>query len=159
MIPDFKHISIRGRLAFGMICLEKLVQTRNADHPLLHTVVFPKIWEFTSSPDLSEWEQMINLVDPSTVLYDDVDPDLKSLYQKLPEDIVDTISNVIEIGAGNIYGGTGEYSPYTLKPLHAVIHTLMKLQLPLPDMAPFEKSGFHEDGGWGAEHPRGYYLS
>jgi hypothetical protein len=159
MTPDFKHISIRGRLAFGMICLEKLVHTQNADHLLLHNIVFPKIWEFTSAHDLSEWEQMINLVDPSTVLYDDVDPDLKSLYQTLSEDIVHTISNVIEIGAGNIYGGTGDYSPYSLAPLNEVIHTMIKLQVPLPDIAPFKKSGFSEDGGWGAEHPREYYLS
>ena len=59
---EFYQISIRGRLAFGMTCLEKLVIALESDHPLLQTNVFPKIWEFTSSDDLSEWEENIRAV-------------------------------------------------------------------------------------------------
>ena len=159
MTNDFNYISIRGRLAFGMTCLEKLVSSLNLDHPLLQTIVFPKIWEFTSTDDVGEWEQRINDVDPLCVLDDKADSDLKTLYNKLPKDIVATISDVIEIGTANIYGGTGDNSPMTLEPLNSVINTMTKLKVPLPDINTFKKSSFSQFHGWGDNQTRDYYMT
>lgn len=157
MTDNFNDISIRGRLAFGMTCLEKLVDNLNSDHPLLQTIVFPKIWQFTSTDDLAEWEQNIRDVDPVCVLDDNADSDLKTLYDKLPKDIVSTIENVIEIGTANIYGGTGDNAPMTLEPLSSVINTMTKLEVPLPDIKPFKKSIFSEFHGWGDKQTRDFY--
>jgi hypothetical protein len=159
MTNDFNDISIRGRLAFGMTCLEKLVSNLNSDHPLLQTIVFPKIWEFTSTDDLGAWEQKINDVDPVCVLDAKADSDLKKLYNKLSKDIVSTITDVIEIGTANIYGSTGVNSPMTLEPLNSVINTMTKLKVPLPDIKTFKKSNFSEFHGWGNNQPRAYYLT
>lgn len=159
MTTEFNNISIRGRLAFGMTCLEKLVTYFNADHPLLRTVVFPKIWEFTSTDDLGEWEESINNVDPICVLDDSTESDLKTLYKKLPKDLVSTIEDVICIGTLNMYGGTGTNSPSTLKPLNEVLKTMTKLKLPLPDIQTFKKSTFSESHGWGDNQTRDYYLT
>lgn len=159
MTNEFNDISIRGRLAFGMICLEKLVSSSNVDHTLLQTIVFPKIWKFTSTDDLGEWEQEIRDVDPFCVLDDTTDSDLKMLYYKLPKYIVSTIEYVIEIGTSNIYGGTGDNSPMTLEPLFAVIDTMTKLKVPLPDINTFKKSSFSEFHGWGNSQTRDYYLT
>ncbi len=154
---EFKQISIRGRLAFGMTCLEKLVITLNSDHPLLQTIVFPKIWEFTSTEDLSEWEENINNIDPVCVLDDEVNSKLKELYNKLPKDIVSTIEEVITIGTANLYGGTNNNSPSTLEPLNSIIKTMIKLNVPLPDIRPFKKSSFSEFHGWGENRKRDFY--
>jgi hypothetical protein len=159
MTNDFNDISIRGRLAYGMTCLEKLVINLNADNPLLQTIVFPKIWEFTSTEDMGEWEQNIRDVDPVCVLDDTADSDLKALYNNLPNDIVSTIEDVIEIGIANIYGGTGDNSPMTLEPLNSVIKTMTKLKVPLPDLRTFKKSSFSEFQGWGNNQTRDYYLT
>jgi hypothetical protein len=159
MTTEFQDISIRGRLAFGMACLEKLVDDLNSNHPLFQTIVFPKIWQFTSTDNLGEWEQNIRDVDPMCVLDDKADSDLKVLYNKLPKDIVSTISDVIEIGTANIYGGTDNNSPMTLEPLNSVINTMTKLEIPLPDIQTFKKSSFNEFHGWGDNQTRDYYLT
>ncbi len=159
MTTEFNDISIRGRLAFGMTCLEKLVGSLNVEHSQLRTIVFPKIWEFTSTNDLGEWEQNIREVDPVCVLDSKTESDLKTLYNKLPKDIVSTIENVIEIGTANIYGRTGDNSPLTLEPLSAVINTIIKLNVPLPDINSFKKSSFSEFHGWGDNQTRDYYLT
>lgn len=154
---EFYQISIRGRLAFGMTCLEKLVIALESDHPLLQTNVFPKIWEFTSSDDLSEWEENINEIDPVCVLDDEVNTKLKELYNNLPKDIVSTIGDVISIGTENLYGGTNNNSPSTLEPLNSIIKRMIKLNIPLPDIMPFKKSSFSEFHGWGENRERNYY--
>jgi hypothetical protein len=123
----------------------------------LFTVVFPKIWEFISSDDLGEWEQSIKDVDPVCVLDSNDDSELKELYSELPRYIVSTVGNVIEIGTANIYGGTGNNSPNTLEPLAAVIQTMARVKIPLPDIEPFKKSGFNEFHGWGYKQTRDFF--
>jgi hypothetical protein len=131
----------------------------SSDHPLLQTIVFPKIWEFTSAENLGEWEQNIRQVDPFCVLDSKTDSDLKTLYNKLPKDILSIIEHVIEIGTANIYGGTGDNSPMTLEPLNSVINIMTELKVPLPDINPFRKSNFSEFHGWGNNQTRDYYQS
>src|SRR5687768_15520281 len=117
MINNFKEISIRGRLAYGVTCLEKALEQFNIKNDLIEKEVLPVIWEFTKSTDLAKWEESINKIDP----LNEVSGPLKDLYGQLPSFIPEMISNVIEIGAGNLYGGTGEYSLSTLQPLKRVL--------------------------------------
>lgn len=52
---------------------------------------------------------------------------LNNIYLTIPDRILNTISEVIEIGAGNLYGGTGVHSDITLAALMAVINYCSEL--------------------------------
>ena len=173
LVNTFKDVSIRGRLAYGAICLEQALAQFHIDHPLLHELVLARIWAFTSASDLGEWDEKIREVDPfivvdSAPLNQEPEPatlsrvtfkDLRDLYQNIPCEISCLISEVIEIGTANLYGGTGEYSTFTLEALKAVIQHCVSLKIPLPEIEPFKKSKFSEHHGWGSERPKEYYLS
>lgn len=169
----FKDISIRGRFAYGAKCVELALAHCNIDHHLLHELVLPRIWSFTSALDLSEWDKEIREVDPFIVLDADllmkefqpatlsqeVFRELRNFYQNIPEDISSLISEVIEIGTVNLYSGTGEYSAFTLNALEVVIQHSLSFKISLPETGSFMKSKFSEDLGWGFERPKEYYLS
>jgi hypothetical protein len=171
LIEEFQDISIRGRLAYGMCCLEKMVDHFNSNNSLLTLLVFPKIWEFTSSSALDEWERYMNEIDPVCIL----DPqatfrnfpslnkktfdELALLYKTLPKVITETVSDVIQIGTANIYGGTNNNSPSTSKPLNRVIKSMQTQKILLPNIATFKKAVFNEFHGWGNENQRSYYLT
>jgi hypothetical protein len=159
MVTEFHDISIRGRLAFGMACLERMVSVMKYDNELFHSTIFPAIWEFCSTEDFGDWEQQIREVDPACVLENTIETPLKKLYGTLPKELQSTISNVIETGTANIYGSTGSYSPLSLQPLMLVIQTMNSLDIKVPDIQSFKKSAFSEYHGWGKSQPREYYLN
>ena len=172
MEDNFRDISIRGRLAFGMTCLEEVLRKYNINDELLDTIVLPKIWEFTSSSHLDEWEMKINEIDPTCVLDIELTEqnfdlttisyntyrDLLNLYKTLPTEIVELIAEIIRIGVANIYGGTESYSPATLEPLANVLIICKRLNVDLPKIDQFKKSTFSQFHGWGDERPREYFT-
>ncbi len=157
-VEILKEISITGRLALGASCLENALTHFNISSDLLDSSI-SLIWEFTNSNDLGKWDESIREVDPCSVL-DENNPQnpLLPLYKSLPHDIVEMMSDVIEIGTGNLYGGTGDYSHFTLRPLIKVIETCMKLEIPLPGLTPFRKSKFTEKDGWGITRNRSFFT-
>ena len=88
----------------------------------------------------------------------ETDDPLLLLYQSLPPDIVNVISDVIEIGAGNLYGGTGDHSLFSLEPLIRVIERCITLKIKLPELDSFKKSPFSEKHGWGFERDKSYFA-
>jgi hypothetical protein len=163
---NFKDISIRGRLAFGAVCLENAFRYFNIKSELINNVIMPTIWEFISASDLSKWEQDINYVDPVCYMNSQIKTDYSSLnvkigelYANLSPVLLDLISDVIEIGTGNIYGGTNDYSPITLKALEKVLDKCTAVGVPLPDITLFKKSSFGEAHGWGNERNRNFFLA
>ena len=164
MTDSFQEISIRGRLAYGVTCLESVLKHYGIKNELLDEIVLPSIWAFTSSRDLGAWDNSINKIDPNNLLGDSViisssnaENPLKRLYQSLPDFIVEMISNVIEIGTANLYGGTQQGSPHSLKPLKNVIQACKMNNVTLPDITPFKKSLFEEYHGWGHERERNFF--
>ena len=172
MLDEFKDISIRGRLAYGMICLENALRQFGIKDELLDNIILPRIWEFTSSSHLDDWEIQINEIDPTCVLDVELTADtfdlttlsfnnytkLLRLYKTLPNDIVELIADTIRIGVANIYAGTESYSPLTLVPLTDVFKTCKKIGLNLPSVETFKNSAFSESQGWGDERPREYFI-
>ena len=165
MIDSFKEISIRGRLAYGARCLENALAQYAINEKLLTQLLLPRIWEFTRSEDLSAWEQEINQIDPDVLLdagaqrsMSTQEATLFQLYHSLPTFITEMISDVIEIGTANLYGGTGSYSVHSLKPLERVIQSCKSHNISLPDLAPFYKTRFEEEHGWGKERDQNFYL-
>lgn len=144
------------------MCLEKTLQSLHVDNFLLKSLVLPKIWSFTESSHLDLWDKEINEIGPVCILNvttPSKNPELKELYINLPDEIAQQISDVIEIGTSNLYGGTGKDFPYTLKPLERVINRCKRLNVPLPDVFPISKAPFTEEHGWGKEQVKEYYYS
>ncbi|WP_216726346.1 hypothetical protein [Hymenobacter siberiensis] len=59
------------------------------------------------------------------------------------------IDTVADIGFDNLYAGTTGYSKGTFDETMSVIDLMNESQLPLPDLARFERSEFSEFHGWG----------
>ena len=158
MTASFNEISIRGRLAYGASCLENALQHFNIEDDLLHKKVLPQIWAFTSSFDLANWDASVRQIDPVCILDDHVPNNaLQILYSNLPAIIVEMISDVIEIGTGNLYGGTSDNSLFSMKPLLRVINACKANHIKLPDLDPFKKSSFEEAHGWGLAREKNFF--
>ncbi|WP_139362001.1 hypothetical protein [Hymenobacter sp. CRA2] len=66
--------------------------------------------------------------------------------------------NVIKIGRGNLYAGTVGHSAETLTKTMQAVVVMQILGLPLPPLAPFEKSLFAECYGWGNRVDRAFFV-
>jgi len=64
---DLKKISITGRLAFGITCLEQYIKEQNLKNKWLDRLI-DVLWEFTTSEDLEEWDNKISDLDPSNII-------------------------------------------------------------------------------------------
>lgn len=160
-----KQISIRGRYALGLIILDTLLVRHHIDDELMYEI-FNNLKEFLSTSALDLWEDKIKEYDPDSILdnhpqnkfeeYDYLSVDklqkLQKYYIGIPNEINDAISDLVEIGLGNLYGGTMDYSPYTLEPTLEMLSkygSLVEVELAgildkLIIMSPFS-----ENNGWG----------
>jgi hypothetical protein len=161
---QIKKTSIIGRLAFGSTCIEQFVAENKIENKWVDRLV-QTLWEFTSSTRLDEWDEKIADLTPENILdtkpgnvYEDYPSlsksdfiELKQVYLGLPEGFIAMIDNTIEVGVGNLYSGTGEYSDCTLKSTIKVHENAARLLSEVPSFSLFMLSGFHENHGWG--HP------
>jgi hypothetical protein len=70
-------------------------------------------------------------------------------YENLNADLIKLISETIEIGISNLYGGTGEYSKYSLIPTLEVYKIAEKIISKKPDVDNFVQFKYSESNGWG----------
>ena len=104
-----KELSIRARLAYGAYCLEIALNGYKEESCLVKLI--DKIWEFTLSSSLDDWQSEINdmsphcILDPTPGALDDFNYMTKEeglalyeAYKKLPPFIVSIIDEVINIG-------------------------------------------------------------
>lgn len=157
-----KQLSIRGRVAFCAMCLEKAISKLGLDSPQMDKII-SLLWEFTESNNFAEWEKKATEVSPDTVLENHLDNDfadyetlsveylnnLKDSYLSMPKEIIELISWSLETGLSNLYGNTGEYSETTFNAVEKVISIMNKLQVGLPDINLIKFSHFQEEFGWG----------
>ena len=162
-----KDISIRGRFAFGVKCLEQYISENNIESKWIEKLL-NTLWEFTSSERLDIWDEKIKELDPWNIL--DTHPDnkagdyktlsekefyeLKGFYNSLDKEFINMVGNAIEIGTGNLYGGTGEFSNETLQPTLELIKIAKNQLKNIPSMESFGFSKFSEKHGWGNEFDR-----
>ncbi|WP_216689080.1 hypothetical protein [Hymenobacter siberiensis] len=158
-----KETSIRGRVAFGITCLEIYFEHLNLQDDTLVKGLLEKMWEFVSSNSLDKWEYEIKGFLPIIVLNSSASEKFENvsflkhsqskayekMYLSLPETLVTMIDTVADIGFDNLYAGTTGYSKGTFDETMSVIDLMNESQLPLPDLARFERSEFSEFHGWG----------
>jgi hypothetical protein len=166
----FKMISIRGRFAFGLFCLENLIECYQIKSDLLDEII-KDIGNFTDLKKLGAMEDYFYNIKPWCVEsdfpkikdnphklhefgYDDFSLDdlknLYELYQLLPGDLKAILNNLTSIANSQISAGCGEYSPLTLEPTLKIIDIMEKhSHAQMPNIEKFLFSGFSENHGWG----------
>lgn len=170
MKNDFKIISIRGRLAFGLIFFEELLKKYDVEllsNKFLNDFV-EKLWEVCSSNNFESTEEFVNEVAPYSILdsspnnnfneYDFLSFEdaysLKEFYLTLPQDIILAMNFLTEIAFGNLYGDTGSYSSITYDQLMDLLEIYKNNGMNFTDFGLTVRSSFEELNGWGDPRPK-----
>lgn len=157
-----KSISIRGRYAFGVKCIQQFLEEQKIKGKWIDRLILV-LKEFTNTDKLDEWDDKISELDPENILDKHPDNkaedyqsltdqefnDLQNFYNSLPNQLTKLISNVIYIGTGNLYGGTGSYSEPTFETTLKVIEQSKNILSTPPNINNFTFSKFSEFHGWG----------
>jgi len=126
-------------------------------------MLLSELWEFVSSNEFDVWESRILEFDPESIIdnyhsnfFDEYKilkkenvVNLRMMLNQSKTQLAQIISGVIEIGRGNLYGGTGEYSNWTLIPLLEILNLMDKEYHQSLNLTRFEESRFSESNGWG----------
>lgn len=149
-------ISIVGRVAFGVTCLEHLCEKWNIKNQQMVELI-ELLWTFTSSNNLSVWESQINEILPDYTYEIPIKFGFEFLLKDKQETLTDVILEVIEIGGANLYGGFK--SEYTIGHTLKVASLLENNNIELPDLKPFQKSKVTEFHGWGNSVDKSFFKS
>ncbi len=173
---QFKKISIRGCVAYGICCLENALEHYNLQGEGWNFLL-RKLWWYTVLPaacdptinnclPLERWWALISEIFPKyhkdagwdmhelrSQLYCDEDiPDSKELelllesYKQTNNNINLLVKNIFDIGSNDLWAGIGKTSPNTLIPLQELIDLMYEQQIPLPSIEPFKQYVFHKPG-------------
>jgi hypothetical protein len=151
---DFEPISVRGRSAFALTCLEVLGQRWRIDAPYFHQLL-GLLWEFTSRPLLVKWFDEVR--ETASPRRRDFASRLRDAAPHLGSDQVHAVRHALdELMA---LGGTDMYvEPQvgnTIGPALNVAGILIRWGLPLPPLGRFARSRWDEAAGVrGVPHPR-----
>ena len=168
----FKEISIRGRFAFGLTCLEKIIGHYQIQDEYLNTII-EEFWRFTNSKQWGQYEAYFLTRDPYCVVsdfpllkmhpekmheygYDNISyselETIYALYVKLPAPIINILTHLTTIANANISAGCGEYSVSTFEPTLKIIEIIQHFDtIEFSKPEDFLFSGFRQNHGWGDE--------
>lgn len=168
LIRRLKRISIRGRMALAVTCLEQVVAALVPDRERLDPL-FDLLWSHVETDRLDVWEGAISVAtqevySSSNAAYDPTGgfaPTIPagSVFENLPRLVIEMLAAVVEVGTGNVYAGTGAFSEITLVPTLKILAVYQENGFPLPPLEPFERSSFSEHDGWGHRVDRSFFRS
>lgn len=158
----FKKVSVTGRMAFGIKCLEQFIIEKEIQNAMLYRLL-EVLWEFTITENLAEWDSKITELAPESILDNHLQnsPEnykhltasefqhLKDFYLKADEKLIDLIGYVIDIGTTHLYGATGQYAKEALESTMKVYQFAKKEIVVIPDLNKFTFTEFSERNGWG----------
>lgn len=152
---DLLPISIRGRVAYGIVCLEKFCEAYNVASNNMKELI-EALWFFTDTKAewLEDWKDMIcKKIGFMEEVYEYA---YKYEYRNLPfgiqEDITNLIDEVLCIATVNYFGRRLRFnSRLTEEPTLKVAEILIKNNIELPDINVFKISNVEEGNGWGNE--------
>jgi hypothetical protein len=153
MENDFELISITGRFAFGVTCLEQICHEWQVNTDKINELI-ELLWSFTLSNDLSIWEKQINEILPVYINEIPIKFGFEFLDKSKQEILSEIILEVIEIGGANLYGAFDSKLTmvHTLK-----VASLLENNMALPDIKPFKKSKVTEFHGWGNKVDKSFF--
>lgn len=168
---QLKKISIRGRMAIGIKCLETYLEDLKIDKEKEIQKLLSELWEFISSESLDKWEEKITEYEPMCIRevfelenygeYNFLSIEeinrYHEIYTKKGNQLEEMISYVIEIGTSNLFAGTEKYSKPSLNSTIEVLEIMQKNNLSIPDLAKFAKSKYSEFHGWGLKREKSFF--
>ena len=166
-----KEISIRGRMALGIKCLEIVLDKNKLIHNKDIKELLSILWKFISSESLESWSEEIMDYDPKSLIEDYENSnfecfrllsevEIKSIYyiyRNSKSEVLELIELVTAIGTGNLYAGTSEYSKSTLIPTIKVLNLMARNNYRTPKLENFEKSKYSEFHGWGTKRDKSFF--
>jgi|GEM_PF-449837 len=167
--PDqsaFRNVSVRGRVAFGICCLENALTALGI--PLSDwQLVLSQLWKYTEQARLDDWHEVTAEYLPVAVLEyipfekkgcEYLTPELaaalQSLYTKVPAFMHELLADIFETGIIELYGGLVNGGEQSLKYTLRIINLMRNKKLPLPPYEAFQRVG----SGWGHPFTRQYLL-
>lgn len=159
---DFIEVSIRGRVAFGVVCLENAIKHFNR-LDLEWNFLLKLLWSYTND-NVGTWHYQLAECIPSAVMVgDDKYLDFLSkqqfwefnkLYSQCNDEILQIIDLIFSIGVEDLYSSIVNNSPETICHLNDIINILNNDNIPLPSIDLFERFPITENHGWGREFTR-----
>ena len=156
---EFADVSIRGRLAFGVCCLIKVIENRNQFKDEW-TLVIERLWSFTESYMFNEWLDIAVDITPYALMDDEMlDPkefvtlsksqfdSLRSLYAYQNQSVLKIVDDIYDVGSTEVYGGVELDSPTTLNLLLEIFREMDELKVTYPDTSFFKKFRFKDGFG------------
>jgi len=159
-------ISIRGRMAYSLICLETACCKWQIESTEM-SATLSKFWEFTISMSLDVWDVEAQRTQPYLYAFYDEFQEAKEWrgmaeewgFDTLPDSQQEALGRMLVLlhgPAGNLFAGFDSY--VTADPLIELINIMLTAGLDLPDRSRVTLSRVEESGGWGIPHPREYFM-
>jgi hypothetical protein len=159
---EIDQISINGRFAFGVSCLEIVCKVWNVKSQPLDYLV-EQLWKFTSSNQLGIWiDETLKMLpdywggDPSD--FSDKYAEafgFINLDERRQKVLTTLIEEVVNIGNENLFAGF--VSEYTRTPTLKVGAILDGEGIQLPSLDRFKRSHVSESHGWGERVPPSFF--
>ncbi|HET9504061.1 MAG TPA: hypothetical protein VFO93_11000 [Hymenobacter sp.] len=157
---QLKAVSITGRMAYSITCLEIIIQHDNLDQQAFQPLL-TALWDFTDNPDLGNWDENIMPFIPEDRTGWPIGgtPAISLFYQTLPPALLTCIDEIIDVGRGNLYAGVQSHSPATLTSVMWVVQYMLAHGYPLPQTEIFQRSPFtlQDQHGWGNRVARSFF--
>lgn len=155
----FEPISIIGRFAFGVTCLERICEEWQIKSQQMNELI-DILWTFTSTKNVSDWWEF-QVSEIRDIADNTNETPAKFGFEFLPKDKQETLTEIIEeviwIGAENLYGGFK--SEFTMVHTLRVASLLNKNNVELPDLKPFQKSKVTKYQGWGFAVDKSFFKN
>lgn len=165
-INSFKSISVRGRMAYAICCLESAISKAH-NNSKAWDIILNQLWTYTEKKYLDEWHEITAEFIPDTILeYTSFNQDdfeflsrsefdtLSKLYKGSEKHICDIINHIFELGSVELYGKLTNEGVHVLNELMQIIVLMNKYEIPLPDFISFTNYSFNENNGWGKTFKR-----
>lgn len=158
---DFYNISIRGRIAYAIMCFEAYAKVRYPTRDF--TPVCTLMWDIVSDKDSIDisTEKYMEII-PEYLYefpdYKDADfeylskDEFDSMHKIIPSDcgsINSIMHRIYDIAMEHAYIAFEAPAKSSIDLLFDVIAILRQEKIPLPDISKIQKYAFNESGGWG----------
>jgi hypothetical protein len=163
-----KRISIRGRMALAITCLDMILTDRKVDS-VEKLSLLDIFWQFVENEEenLAKWDQDRRQHDLLMDLTNYAggwtsEKPTKYSFAELDDWIYQVIFEVDELGLGELYSAVQGFSNNTLENLTAILNLIVEHGYTIPSLEPFLRSPFDDTSkwgvkGWGKPSPRTFY--
>jgi hypothetical protein len=156
----FKKISLRGRVAYGIMCFEQmLIQFYDENK---WSSILELLWSFVRTNNLELWGDKVNEIIPENLLeFDNYEESefeylsiefyeyLVNLYQSLDDKINDFILKIYYLGTSHAYTNIENEGKTSLIVLQDIIDFMNKNNIIFPEYNNLICFSIDEDEGWG----------